>query len=68
MDYMRFVDYHRSNKADITVGCIPCGYDRAPDFGLMKINDERVITQFAEKPKGDQLEEMKVGAARAALS
>lgn len=42
MDYMRFVDYHRSNKADITVGCIPCGYERASDFGLMKVRAGRL--------------------------
>ncbi len=37
MDYMKFVDYHRAQKADITIGCIPYGYDRASEFGLMKV-------------------------------
>jgi len=60
MDYMRFVDSHRANNADITVGCIPCGPERAADFGLMKIDGQRNITSFAEKPKGAALEAMKV--------
>ena len=38
MDYMAFVDHHREHDADITVGALPVGYDRASDFGLMKID------------------------------
>lgn len=37
MDYMRFVDYHRSNNSDITIGCIAYDENRASDFGLMKV-------------------------------
>lgn len=40
MDYMKFVEHHRATGADITIGCLPVGYDRASDFGLMKIDDE----------------------------
>lgn len=43
MDYMSFVNYHRDNNADITIGCIPYGSDRAKEFGLMKINEDRKI-------------------------
>jgi glucose-1-phosphate adenylyltransferase len=60
MDYMKFVDYHRAQKADITIGCIPYGYDRASEFGLMKVDDQNNVIQFAEKPKGAELEAMKV--------
>lgn len=37
MDYMQFVDYHRSSGADITIGCIAYDESRASDFGLMKV-------------------------------
>ena len=40
MDYMKFVEHHRSTNADITIGCLPVDYERASDFGLMKIDDE----------------------------
>jgi ADP-glucose pyrophosphorylase len=37
MDYMQFVDYHRTSGADITIGCIAYDERRASDFGLMKV-------------------------------
>ena len=40
MDYMKFVEHHRVTDADITIGCLPVDYERASDFGLMKINEE----------------------------
>ncbi|KXZ49415.1 hypothetical protein GPECTOR_21g641 [Gonium pectorale] len=61
MDYMKFVNYHRETNADVTIGCIAYGSDRAKEFGLMKIDDKRRITAFAEKPKTTEaLEAMKV--------
>lgn len=59
-DYMEFVEYHREKNADITVACLACDRSRASDFGLMKINDESEITEFAEKPKGEALDRMAV--------
>ena len=44
MDYMKFVEYHRSEGADITVGCLPVDYERASDFGLMNIDDSGRVT------------------------
>jgi hypothetical protein len=43
MDYMKFVNYHRETNADITIGCIAYGSDRAKEFGLMKIDDKRRV-------------------------
>ena len=40
MDYLKFVEHHRSTNADITIGCLPVDYERASDFGLMKIDEE----------------------------
>jgi glucose-1-phosphate adenylyltransferase len=33
---------------------------RATTFGLMKIDNERCIAEFSEKPKGEQMREMMV--------
>jgi glucose-1-phosphate adenylyltransferase len=60
MDYLKFVEQHRSMGADITIGCLPVDYERASDFGLMKIDDSGQIRDFAEKPKGADLDAMKV--------
>eukprot|EP00882_Tetradesmus_deserticola_P003507 GHRQ01003710.1.p1 GENE.GHRQ01003710.1~~GHRQ01003710.1.p1 ORF type:complete len:563 (+),score=264.54 GHRQ01003710.1:124-1689(+) len=68
MDYMQFVDYHRSSNADITIGCIAYDETRASDFGLMKIDGNRKVVSFAEKPKGDALKEMMVDTTVLGLS
>jgi glucose-1-phosphate adenylyltransferase len=60
MDYLKFVEFHRQSEADISIGCLPVDYERASDFGLMKIDDNGRIVDFSEKPKGDALEAMKV--------
>eukprot|EP00210_Caulerpa_lentillifera_P003045 g2907.t1 len=60
MDYMKFVMNHVEKNADVTIACIPCDDQRASDFGLMKIDNRGRVTDFAEKPKGADLEAMKV--------
>ena len=45
--------------ADITVAALPMDEARATAFGLMKIDEEGRIIEFAEKPKGEQLKAMK---------
>lgn len=60
MDYMKFVDEHRASNADVSIGCLPCDPAQASAFGLMKIDKDANITEFAEKPQGDALEAMKV--------
>ncbi len=68
MDYMKFVQKHRDTDADITVAAIPCDEKRAGDFGLMKIDATGRINDFAEKPKGEALEQMKVDTTILGLS
>ncbi|KAE8685871.1 Glucose-1-phosphate adenylyltransferase small subunit [Hibiscus syriacus] len=60
MDYEKFIQGHRETDADITVAALPMDEKRATAFGLMKIDEEGRIIEFAEKPKGDQLKAMKV--------
>lgn len=51
MDYRLFLQRHRQSDADITIACLPMDYSRASDFGLMKIDGEGRVIDFAEKPK-----------------
>lgn len=60
MDYQKFIQAHRETNADITVAALPMDEKRATAFGLMKINDEGRIIEFAEKPEGEQLRAMRV--------
>ena len=68
MDYMRFVQHHAETGADVTIGAIPYDESRASDFGLMKIDGEGRVTEFAEKPKGDALRAMAVDTRVLGLS
>lgn len=60
MDYKEFVAKHRETKAAITIAALPCDEKRASAFGLMKIDQEGKVIEFAEKPTGDALRAMKV--------
>ena len=60
MDYREFLKRHDDTNADVTVSVIPCTYDLACDFGLLKTDPTGRITEFREKPKGDSLEAMRV--------
>lgn len=63
MDYQKFIQVHRETAADITVAALPMDEKRATAFGLMKIDAEGRIVEFAEKPKGEFLKTMKVCAS-----
>jgi glucose-1-phosphate adenylyltransferase len=60
MDYRLFVERHRQTNADITISVVPMDDKRASDFGLMKIDSNGRIVDFSEKPKGDELQAMRV--------
>ncbi|MEW5309487.1 MAG: hypothetical protein WDW38_001374 [Sanguina aurantia] len=60
MDYREFVKKHRASGADITIAALPCDEKRATAFGLMKIDSDGKVIDFAEKPKGDLLRSMQV--------
>jgi glucose-1-phosphate adenylyltransferase len=68
MDYAKFVEHHRATGADITIGCLPVDPARASDFGLMKVDGSGRVVEFAEKPKGDALEAMRVDTTALGLS
>jgi glucose-1-phosphate adenylyltransferase len=68
MDYAKFVEHHRATGADITIGCLPVDPERASDFGLMKVDTGGKVVEFAEKPKGAELEAMQVDTTALGLS
>ncbi|BAZ45123.1 glucose-1-phosphate adenylyltransferase [Chondrocystis sp. NIES-4102] len=68
MDYSLFVEHHRETKADITLSVVPIDDRRASSFGLMKIDDQGRIIDFAEKPKGEDLKKMQVDTSKLGLT
>lgn len=50
MDYNKMAQFHRDNKAEITVAVQPVPLKEAPGLGILKRDPEFRITQFAEKP------------------
>jgi glucose-1-phosphate adenylyltransferase len=50
MDYGQMLACHVKNNADMTVACINVPLQEAKGFGVMAVNDEDRIVEFAEKP------------------
>lgn len=57
MDFSEMLQNHIDKKADISIATIPVGNREAPEFGILKANEEQTITSFIEKPKKDVLSE-----------
>ncbi len=55
MDFQEMLQNHRDKGADITVATIPVGERDAPEFGILKSDEETYITSFIEKPKKELL-------------
>ena len=50
MDFAEMLNSHISRGADISIATIPVGEREAPEFGILKSNEEKLITSFIEKP------------------
>jgi glucose-1-phosphate adenylyltransferase len=50
MDYGTMLAAHVEDEADITVGCMEVPLEQARAFGVMAVDSDRRITEFAEKP------------------
>jgi glucose-1-phosphate adenylyltransferase len=55
MDFSKMIDAHKKSGAALTIATIPVGEREAPEFGILKSNNENVITSFIEKPKKELL-------------
>ena len=51
MDYSRMVARHKEADAACTISVMEVPWAEAPRFGIMSVNADDMITEFAEKPK-----------------
>jgi len=59
MDYSQMIQFHYDTKADVTVAVQPVCREDAPRLGILKLDSDKRIVRFAEKPKEpDILDEM----------
>lgn len=57
MDYDKMIDAHIKNNAEISIATIPVKAKEATSFGILKSNQENIITSFIEKPDASLLPE-----------
>jgi glucose-1-phosphate adenylyltransferase len=57
MDFAEMFQTHVKSGSDITIATIPVTEREAPEFGILKSNDQNAITSFIEKPDKDILPE-----------
>ena len=55
MDFQEMLDNHKKTGADISIATIPVGDREAPEFGILKKDENGLITAFIEKPKKEIL-------------
>jgi glucose-1-phosphate adenylyltransferase len=55
MDFNDMIEKHRKSGAKITIATYPVNAKDATSFGLLKTNEDHIITSFIEKPAADLL-------------
>lgn len=53
MDLADFAAKHRAAQADVTIAATLCSREQARQFGVMKVDADGFISEFAEKPQED---------------
>ena len=51
MDYEVMLNFHKANKADVTIATMPVPYEDAKRFGIMITDENGQIVDFEEKPE-----------------
>lgn len=51
MDFREIINAHTASGADVTISAIPFPVSKVEGLGLMKVDDNLAISEFAEKPK-----------------
>ncbi|SCY11826.1 glucose-1-phosphate adenylyltransferase [Lachnospiraceae bacterium XPB1003] len=51
MDYEVMLDFHKKNKAEVTIAVMPVPIEEAKRFGIVITDENRKITEFEEKPE-----------------
>ncbi len=57
IDFAKMIKAHIEAKAEISIATIPVNAKEAQGFGIMKTNEENIITSFIEKPNAELLPE-----------
>lgn len=57
MDFSEMLAAHKEKGADISIATIPVDERDAPEFGILKTDENSYITSFIEKPKKELLPE-----------
>lgn len=55
MDFREMLQHHIESGAEVSIGTIPVNAKDASDFGILKTDNNGLITSFTEKPKQDVL-------------
>jgi glucose-1-phosphate adenylyltransferase len=55
MDFCEMLEHHKKTGADISIATIPVAEREASDFGILKVDENHLITSFIEKPKKELL-------------
>lgn len=55
MDFNDMINKHKESGAEISIATYPVNAKDATSFGLLKTNEENIITSFIEKPAEDLL-------------
>src|SRR5215216_2297382 len=50
MNYARMIDFHRENRADLTIACLPVPRLEAREFGVIQVDGSGRVVGFLEKP------------------
>ena len=51
MDYEVMLDFHKANKADVTIATMPVPMEEASRFGIVIADENKKIMEFEEKPE-----------------
>ena len=57
MDFNAMFENHKNTGAQISIATIPVGDREAPEFGILKSDENSLITSFIEKPAKDILQD-----------
>jgi len=50
MDISQMINFHRMNRADITIAALEVPVEEAKRFGVFSVDDDSRVTAFSEKP------------------
>jgi len=53
MDFQEMIQHHIDTNAEISIATIPVHANDVPGFGILKTDENNMITSFIEKPKKD---------------